>query len=526
MKNLLNFEWKLDKRKVLLFSMGINVVYVLLSILLHPRFQTNDDISQIFIYSGKVKFDEAIGYTVFSAKTYSILISGLYKLIPHLEVYTIVFYVINFLSWFFILKIILEKIGKLDLSILVVLFSIGLLFQIPSYIDLQFTVISCLASLSGLMGFYFTNKSNRYFYLILFLLGIAIRPDTFGFVFLILTLFSLVYLKFSFSAVRKVIFDVALVLIIGFSFVKLDQLTLTEKEESFKHFNTYKGSVFDYELYKSNEYYKRTMPLFSNWFLSDPCINSKGIDYSSDEFKFGFNEIFSRSRIQYRLGQTKDYFLKIIGNTKISLPILFTLLLGLVLFRKKSLRFLISFAMLCLFIVLINIMFKPVPYRLILPMFAFLFIFSLMSLELQPIQGLSGLPILVVWMIYALIFAQSNLNRLFWKYNACKEILDLDSQSLYVIGSYYDFENVNPFKVPDFRDKRLILLGTYSYFNTLDYSKYQNTNKSIYLLETVNSKFIQVWQKHLLEHHQIQTEIMVKPLNQNYEIQELKFSQP
>ncbi|HEY1046962.1 MAG TPA: hypothetical protein VGF79_11025, partial [Bacteroidia bacterium] len=459
----------------------------------------------------------------FSSKTYSLMISGLYKVLPQIEVYTIVFFVINFFSWLFVTKIILEKLGKVNLSILLILLSIGLFYQIPSYIDLQFTVVSCLASLSAIVCFSFTSGKSRYFYFILFLLGIAIRPDTFGFVLLLFFILSFANLKFNASGIKKLSFDLGIVLIIGISFIKLDQFSLTEKEESFKNFNTYKGSVFDYELYKSNEYYKRTMPLYSNWFLSDPCINSSHIDYGSKEFKFGFDEIFSQSRIKYRLSQTKDYFLKIISNEKISLPVLFTLFLGLTLFKRKSIKFLITFTLLCLFIIVINIMFKPVPYRLILPMFAFLFVFSYLSTESQPFLGISKILLSGIFIVYALIFAKSNVNRLFWTYNPCNEILNLNSKDLYVVGPYYDFENVNPFKVPDFRDKNLILSGTYSYFNTLDYSNLQKSGQSIYLLETVNAKFINIWQKHLLEYHQIQTEISVKPLNQTYEIQELRF---
>lgn len=475
---------------------AFNILLLLLSLMLKPRFQTNDDIGMMHAFSGTSIFSEPTAITAFSTKIWGLMMVFLYKVLPkRIEVYTCVFYLFVFLSSVIIHSKLLRSF-KPDQPIFWLLFIPLLGFiSLQFYLELQFTMVSGLFCFAGIL--LMTDKpgkSGKWLGLMMFLIASMLRPGIVPVVlaFLLLSEVSIKLIQKDMLGTWGSIFKTFTFLAAIFTVVYLfDNGIHTDKEKKFLDFNLYRAGIVDFNFDQNSgtslpsNWQKEELYLFKNWFYNDSILYSKNLDYKniSKEKSTGLlNKLdLQNLKIWAIFGQFNDPLFRCI------------LLLAIIIipfFRQwqKALLFLIASLLLYfIFFNMLSVLFKTPPFRVYFLLFTIGILLCLnyvAKLDQANRFNHYKLTISGFVMLYGLWITKLSLD---YRYqdiikNRCTEAYD--PSVMYIRWAGYPFELVDPFRVTTVnRAVKVISMGAFSIHpavrNEFNGFKYSNLTSDI-----------------------------------------------
>jgi hypothetical protein len=175
---------KIKEKPFLPILIFTSVFFIVAAYFLPIRFEENDDVVMLLLASGSITGTPEF-FLVFINSIYGFLVSSLYKILPFVEWYTLLFSFIHILSMSIIITCIIKKQQNFFLKLaFITLFYIIQLYLIQNF---QFTTTAALSSIAGLVLSY--NSQNRVHFLggiALFVIASLIRFEA---AFLVLLIF-------------------------------------------------------------------------------------------------------------------------------------------------------------------------------------------------------------------------------------------------------------------------------------------------------------------------------------------------
>lgn len=453
---------------------GLNIILLMLALWLKPRFQTNDDIGMIYGYSGTSIFSEPTAVNAFSTKIWGTLMVFLYKVMPGIEVYTVSFFILIFLSNMIIHHKLFENLrinGFLFWGIFIPLVTFINLFF---YLELQFTMVTGLLCFTAvLLLIRKPSKMEILLGCLLIMTATLIRPSLIPILlaFLFILMIAATYLMPAEIDSRKTLVKkFGLFTVIFCAVFFLDKGLHTTEEKRFLEFNFYRAGIVDFHVedIKSNslqpEWGKEEMFLFKNWFYNDTILYSQYRNYSS----------LGNGQNKDIVGKinTKDLRLKSIYNQLTNPYFRCIMLLSFIpLFFisqwKRSALYLLSFlAIYVIFYNLLTLLLKEPPLRLSfvlvisgIILHLFLAVQSTEKLSVNYIRFLSaGLLI-----FYGLLITKISLVSRRQDIQQTRCIETYDPSLMYIRWAGYPFELVDPFKVSTSgKGHKIVSMGAFS----------------------------------------------------------------
>jgi hypothetical protein len=453
---------------------------MVISFILNPSYQTNDDVGMIYAFSGTGIFTNSTPFTAFSTKIWGLIMVNLYSIFSgKIEIYTLVFYLLIFISNVFIHFKILNQIDIKKFKFWIIFIPLIAMVTINFYIQLQFTMLVVL--LFSASYFLLWNTPNLYEKITsIFLLIIAslIRLEM---VLIMLVFSGIIHLLAYFFVFKKtnsylpknIYYVFAFILLFVIRFIDLSLYTKEEKQ--FKGFNTYRGDIVDYNVEKynknfiSNNWGSEELELFKQWFYNDKILYDKNNDYNiikakSSNFitkinieKFNISSIFSQ--LYTPIFRSILFFL--IGVAFLSGNLI------------KSISYLIVLVIVyILFIFLIGLLFKTAPFRFSFPLFTFVvfyFLGVLDKLTLMNTNNLSKIGFAFLLIGYGLLITKISLliRKNQTQFETCNSFTN--NNILYVRWSEFPFEKVNPWKITtQVNNAKIISMGAFSIHPAVD----------------------------------------------------------
>jgi hypothetical protein len=480
----------------LAYIIGLNILLLILALWLKPRFQTNDDIGMIYAYSGTAIFDVPTAVTAFSTKTWGLMMVSLYQLLPSgVEAYTIVFFVLIFIANVFIHLKLFEYLNPNNLLFWLFFLPLISFITLHFYLELQFTMLSGLLCLAGvLLLMKQPNRQEMIIGYLFVLLGILVRPSVIPIVLAFFFLLNLLatYLIPQLVDSRKQIFKkFGLLALIFCTVYFVDQQFHTEREKYFIDFNLYRAGIVDYNIEKSQtntlppNWDKVELLLFKNWFYNDPILYSDSKNYKETGGSQKNNILkkmdLGNLRFSAIFQQFMDPFFRCVLILSI-VPLFF------IKNWKKSAIFLIMLVILYIFFYnLLAVFFKAPPFRVSFMMFTcgilmyLYFTFRLMENRMFDFvrMGFSGLLL-----IYGLLITKISLVYRYQDILKTRCIENYNPSIMYIRWGGYPLELIEPFKVStNLQHIKIVSMGAFSIHpsvtNSFKNFKYENLTSDI-----------------------------------------------
>ena len=233
-------KFALQQYKILT-SIIFSFILIASALIFSPfRFEENDDIIMLLLASGNYTGDFESNL-IFINPIYGFIVSGLYQLIKGVEWYTFLFVFFHLISFSIVIHYVISLLinNRLKL-ILVILLSV---IELNLIMYLQFTTVSILLTLAGIILFSKSNKIGLISSFFFILLAGLIRYEA---VLLILLLFFPYYIYDSLKSKKanKIIIYISFLLIVVS--VRYISYGLMSKEwKEFTEFNKLRGKVTD-----------------------------------------------------------------------------------------------------------------------------------------------------------------------------------------------------------------------------------------------------------------------------------------
>lgn len=255
---------KQRSKKIILSSviiaLLINLIFVILGYLFNVPFnETNDDTGMAAILSNA--YGSGRTHMVFSNVIYAYLLSGLYQLLPGINWYSVMQFLITFTSFWIVGYLLLEYCGKKVGSILYVV--LLRFFFSDFYLIYQFTRVSMLCCIAGGLWMIFSLQKNKkvslVFAFLWTLIGTLIRYKSFIAVAPIILSYAIVFVllkrwkqsnsvKDYFLGLKKYILTLALFMISMLGCIMLDNWYYNQDAEwaEYKTYNRLRADILDY----------------------------------------------------------------------------------------------------------------------------------------------------------------------------------------------------------------------------------------------------------------------------------------
>lgn len=249
-----------NRKKVILFIFLL-LFFLVIGIIIHPIYESNDDREMITILSG-VFGSKYAPNAVFIGFPLSWLISILYRACSSVPWYGLFFSGILMVSSFFILSdVLFEKQIKLEKKTRIII-SISILIGIyfNSFIVQQFTVISAI--LAGTAIYLMCRDKHRIAVIIMMILSYEIRNDVFlmSLPFIIIAIFAK---NISIQRIRDIIKKTIPIILCVFIIVCggkiVNEYAYSSNEwKEYSSFNNLRSEIYDRTDFENNNDYKKT----------------------------------------------------------------------------------------------------------------------------------------------------------------------------------------------------------------------------------------------------------------------------
>lgn len=371
-----------------------------------PYYNTNDDIGMKLIVEGKFSPEtSSSGLTMFSNIILGNILAFLNRTIPIVSWYDILILGVPILSCVAVLSVLWSR-KKLIFFISIILFSLFYILRI--FVIIQFSITAMVAAGTGIFLIIYSvirpkNKSNFKFTILIgvafIIIGTLVRLEAaiVAIAYGLLLGLPLILLSFSQKNLekRRVVYGIAAIgisLLLSVAAFKLHfkVYSVTNGWENFYEYNFMRSTLDEFSSYdtaevpdkilKAANWSQNDFQLLKNWLFIDSNT------FSHERLTSAFNEsIFFDLR-------SKFFWRSVIGAIKRTIRLLvfylpthlfITLCLCATFFNRKNFfYFIYSNTLLILILISIDILTKPVPYRIYFPLlflnsiFLFLFIVS------------------------------------------------------------------------------------------------------------------------------------------------------
>jgi hypothetical protein len=173
---------KITEKPFLPIFIFTSVFFIIAAYLLPIRFEENDDVVMLLIASGKITGTPEF-FLVFINSIYGFFVSSLYKILPSVEWYTVLFSILHIVSLSIIVLDVIKRNNPLLLKLSIVF--LFFIFEFLLIQKFQFTTTAGLTSLAGLV--LISNTKKIIGGITLFVIASLIRFEA---AFLVLLVFS------------------------------------------------------------------------------------------------------------------------------------------------------------------------------------------------------------------------------------------------------------------------------------------------------------------------------------------------
>lgn len=317
--NWINKEW--EKDLTIWWAFVINVILLNISIGLHPVSETGDDDVMMAMVSGC--FGEPTAHIIFVNICWAAVIRLLVLLVPQVNWYFILQYVLVFVAFFTVSYVILKLFGKRKGMLLSLL--ILLPYAYEGYVSFQFTKTAGILTAAGCFYLFYCMREKRRAFsgicgLLLVWLGscyrfamsaavVAVCIGSISCSFFIDRIIQKRKISFSDLKQKKILLAVALLMgMVGIRCI--DHIAYdSERWRDYNEFNYYRGCVRDFPIheYEGNEEAYADIGITKieyenllNWNIADPDV------YTTDKLK------------EIALLENKDKAMATVSNVTIS----------------------------------------------------------------------------------------------------------------------------------------------------------------------------------------------------------------
>lgn len=269
----------------------VNMVFLsLILVFCTLSFETNDDSGMASIAYGAATNRYSM-HLIFINSFIGLVLKILLSSIPAIPWYTVLMYLVLFISYSVISYCLLEKDFEWGIFLN---FVILIFFGYYTYVSLQFTEVAAVATIAGIMLLFHSiqdaevRKKKVCLAIVLLLVGAAYRFEMFCVVFIIMSGYG-IYEWIGYycchkrkTAVRCVIlFGVSIVLCFGIEFINRFEYKQNHLYKDYVIFNTYRAELMDHgfpDYEKNQEVYKKygiaeeDLQLYTSWDFADPDI--------------------------------------------------------------------------------------------------------------------------------------------------------------------------------------------------------------------------------------------------------------
>ena len=349
----------------LYIAIGLNIfLFLLITLVVHPFFKTNDDTIMWLYVMGKVIVDQPTEYIQFMNVLLGKFLKNIYIYFPSFNWYIVLFYTSLFSSYTYFSYLLQTKFG-LEKGLLVY-FICFFLLGISFLLWFQFSIVSgvlCSIGFFGVLVCY--DRYSIVFGSLLCLLGSLVRFDVFLMVVLMMTPILLIDIK----RIKMVFLPIAMLIVVCVGLNIFNNYLYQEEFSDFITQNNYRGKAQEYSskeadspelqtTLKEINWSKNDYDMFKNWFFSDTTLYNTGsyIKLSSNIMTYDIKKL----ETLLELTKDREFILFIIH---------FGVLVFAFSFKHIKKHLLLSFfivAYMIIAIVTITFFLKAPPYRILM----------------------------------------------------------------------------------------------------------------------------------------------------------------
>ncbi|MES2618322.1 MAG: hypothetical protein V4613_10605 [Bacteroidota bacterium] len=457
-----------------------NLLILGISLLLYPKFQTNDDIAMVYAYSGYEVFDNPTPFTVFSSKIWGLLMVLLYKSFSSspFEIYTAIFVLLIFVSFQIIMSRLLRNISIHSFGYWAVLILTGFFIELQFYLELQFTMVAGIVALGGYLQL--AGQKNKWDIasgLLLIIIATCIRPSIVPMVICFFTAFYGVGLLLSGIKIKQALKQtiiITFVIVIPLIINQVDKRLLNTNENQFLEFNTFRANIVDFNILEKKEFNSEIaamgwsnheIALFYNWFFNDSILYQSG---HLNQKIINHNMAGAVTSDNFKLAFIHDFFNQYNYNFTIKcLFIIACIVLVLTSFSKSSLLlFGLYFLIALSLFFIIAVFFKLPPFRMSFLLLSigviFLFYFSMDKMNVSTHKLFTVTAILLMLFTGQRMTKNLLYRREYADQRICRDIYS--TEKMYIRWPYYPVEGVNPYQITTQKRSKIkiIDMGSFS----------------------------------------------------------------
>jgi|GEM_PF-4608765 len=538
----------------------VALVILLIAICLHPVFATNDDPFFIYAFSGTHFFHgHPFANTIHITKLLGYVMVGLYSTFSQsgIEWYTWYLYLVLFITTYVVNKVLFSHYKQVHAFlpewVLVLLFNI--VFLMPFYVMLQFTMVTVLTTTASFVLIKYGNRKDYIVALVLIVLATLLRYKIVPIVLVILAGSDFLLSALKKGWFKKYFIGFCGLMLLSLVLIGVNSKTFTSQEKQFASFTNFATEIADnganpsWFINKTDN--KPAFPdwddtehkLMANFFFSDSVFYSPNKNYDD------LNIPKKLSHVDFK-GRIKTFFGDMMGIVKSFtwLRIFIVAVIFCLFFDRKLITHLILANVLFAgLMALITVFLRKPPFHLEFPLFiAFnlLFIFTLqlnskstLPGSLSPKTYFGGLALLSGLLIAFSALNYVKVRKMNEPYGTNANLQQLKSDSLvYITEPWF----VTPAKSIFCKSRQsLSNISTWSIWfnypamsnrvinnvkiNNLTTSLTNNKEQIRFLLsDSYAQDFIKMYQSFMLKHHHIPVSIVPeKEFESGYSIYKL-----